>query len=442
MFFITLTRKRIIALILGLLALIVLLGWFFLGIENAEGYKVKIEDAISGVTVTGTVRSDNDISLTAGVTGKISKILFKEGEFVTRGQLLALIDRNEVLGNLETAKGQYDTAFYQLRNLETEPRAQQAAIARAQVNEFQSTVNIQIQELERARVQLSDATSDARRFKVLYQEGAVSLRDYERAENARFSAQRTFSAVENQVIAAKARLNQAQENLSLVLSGAKSEQIRSAQGQVRAARGGIESVQGRLENYSLRAPVAGYITRKILDIGEVTTPSTPVLRLVRPDAIYIEAQVEENELNNVRNGQNVYIVFDAYPSQTYNGRINRIIREVDPITGTFIAKVYIYSTLQKPILVGMTSDLTIVIKKISNALTVPNEFVNTLNKKTFVYKLAGGRAKRQNVDVEIFDNNRSLVIRGLKKDDIILKGTGNRKITDNSRVKIKSYYRV
>ncbi|OGI23091.1 MAG: hypothetical protein A2287_04225 [Candidatus Melainabacteria bacterium RIFOXYA12_FULL_32_12] len=426
------------------LFLIIVLGfiafWFLSRVE-VVAFKVKREDAIKGVTVSGTVESRQDVRLATQVTGTIQELRFREGDFVNQGQILAVLNRNEVVGNLTTAQGQLQTAQAEVQNLVTEPRPQNVAIAQAQVEETQENTDVLQQELQIARVQQQEAISEEQRLQRLYQQGAVSFREFERAGFARVQIEEQIDATQSQIQAARARLTQARENLNLVQAGVKEQQIQAARGQVQAARGGIQSVLGRLEEYIIRAPVTGYIVEKIRDIGEVISPNAPIARLVTPAALYLSTQVEENELESIKVGQSVYVIFDAYPNETFRGNVIEVSKNVDPITGTFEAKVSVPGQKGLPVLVGMTADATIIIQQVNNAIIIPDEFIYTENQKKYVLKKKNGKAVKTYVKGVAFDNNRFRVTKGLTENDVIVKGVEGKKVKPDNRIKIVENYR-
>ena len=435
------SRKRILLLTLFLLIVLGFIAFWFLSRVEVVAYDIKREDAIKGVTVSGTVESRQDVRLATEVTGRIQNLTFEEGDFVSQGQVLATLDRNEVVGNLTTAQGQLQTAQAEVQNLITEPRAQQVAIAEAQVNEVQQNIDVLQQQLQQTRVQLQETISEEQRLGRLYQQGAVSFRDFERAQFARAQLEEQIGAVQSQILAARARLTQARENLDLVQAGVKTQQIQAARGQVQAARGGVQSALGRIEDYIVRAPVTGYIVEKIRDIGEVSSPTNPIARLVTPEALYLSTQVEENELGSIKAGQTVYVIFDAYPNRTFTGKVIQVSKNVDPITGTFEAKVSVPAQKGLPVLVGMTGDATIVIQRVENAIIVPEEFIYTENQKKYVLRKKGNEAIKTYITGVTFDNNRFMVTKGLCKGDVIVTGTEDKKVEPGNRIKVVEDYR-
>lgn len=435
------SKKKTFLFVLFVIIILIIFIWWQLSRIKAVGYEVEKQDAIKGVTVSGTVESRHDVKLTTRITAKIMEIRFQEGDFVKQGQVLAILGKNEILGNLVTSKGQLSTAKAEVRNLQTEPRVQQVAIASAQVNESQKNIDVLQKELQGVKVQLQEALSEEKRLEKLYKQGAVSFRDFERAGFARVQTEEQIGSFENQIQAANSRLVQAKQNLNLIQSGVKIEQIQAAQGQIEAAQGGVQSALGKLEDYTVKAPVTGYIVEKILDKGEVVSSSSPLLRLVTPDALYISTEVEENELQNVKTAQDAYIIFDAYPAETFLGKVTQVSKNVNPITGTFEAKVTVPLKKGMPIIVGMTADVTIIIQQIKDAIIIPNEFVNTINQKKYVLKKSDNKAVKVFVEGMDFDNNRFKVTKGLKKGDIIVKGIESKKVNPDDRIKIVENYR-
>jgi len=415
-----------------------LLAWTF-GKIKVEAFRIKRIDSTKGVTITGTVQSPEDVGIEASFTAKIKKMLVDKGYFVKKGQILSILDKQEVIGNLITSEGQLESSKAQVKNLETEPRIQQANIAKSQLEENQNNINVTQQELIKTKVQLKDALSDETRNLKLYQEGAVSFRDYEKTANLRKELQAGVESINQQIQAAKSRLNQAKQNLSLILAGTKSEQIEAAKAQVKSAVGGIQSTEGRLDNYTIRAPFNGYIAQKIMDVGEVTSTTSPIMRLIKPDNLYINAQVEENQMKDIQLGQNAIIVFDAYPGEMFTGEVFLVSKNVDPITGTFDVRIRLPIIKNRPIVVGMTSDVTVITKKIQKGIIIPAEFVSIQNKKKYVFVKKGNTAVKTYIDCYKFSNDKFIVTKGLKENAIIVKSLDTKKLHPNDRVKIQTY---
>jgi len=367
------SKKKKIFLLAIFLIIVLFLAWYFWGGTNVIALKIEKQNAIKGITVTGNVESTEDTQITASVTARIEKILIKTGDTVKAGQVLAYLDREDLLGEVSAAE--------------------------ARIQALQ-------EQLQRAGVQYQDAVSDERRYAGLYQQGAVSQRDLEERN---------------------LRRQELEESM---------DQIRQ---EIRAARGELKAVRGRLDDYIITAPLSGIITNKFISTGDIVTPQQPLFRLVAPEAIYLEADVEENELEAIRVGQKALVIFDAYPDRVFEEQVYLISSEVNPDTGTFEARITKPSTEEVRIFVGMTLDATIIVEEYRNIMIIPRDFVEVEDSKTFVFKKQGDFADKKPVKTEFFDNNAVQVLEGIEEGEFILKKADEGILQDNEKVKIRKF---
>lgn len=365
--------KKKIFIIIILFILIASLAWYFLGGTRCIALKVSRQNAIKGITVTGNVESAEDVQITSEVTARIEQILIETGNSVETGQILAYLNREDLIGDVIAAE--------------------------AKIQALQ-------EQQQRTRVQYQDALSDEKRYENLYQEGAVSQRDLE---------ERTLRRQELE------------------------ESIDQIQQEIRAARGELKSVKGKLSDYIIKAPISGIITDSYVSTGDIVTPQQPLFRLVAPETIYLEADVEEDELDSVKTGQKALIIFDAYPDEVFEGKVYLISQEVNPVTGTFEARITRPDSPSYNIYVGMTFDATIIVEEYKNILIIPTDFIETENSKAYVFKLKNDFAVKKPVKIEFFSNNAVRILQGVKEGEIVLKKDSTGKLKDKEKVKIIEY---
>jgi len=358
--------------ILVFIILAALLVWFLLGGVETVGFEVRREDAVKGITVTGTVISTEDIDVTTEVTAKIEKLYVGTTQYVEKGQILATLDKDEPMSDVNAAQARLSQAQAQLR---------------------------------RSQVEYEDAVFDEERYEKLFEIGAVSKREVEERQL------RTLTIAQ-----------QVQENR---------RQIEAAQAELAGAR-------ARLDNYVIKAPVSGYITRTYVSTGSVVSPQQPAYRLVAPENIYLSAEVEENEIDLIQPGQTALVIFDAYPDRLFTEKVYLMSRQVNPLTGTFEARVT-KPVEEVQVLVGMTFDATIILAQIDDVVIIPADFVLEENNHTFVFKKQGEFAEKTGVATVNFDNNRVVVQKGLKQGDVILKRTDTGKLKDGIKIRFRGF---
>lgn len=429
-----LSKKTI--LLISIIALFLVLSYAMLAVQKVVSYTVSKKTVVSAVTATGVVNSENDVSINPAVTARIVSINAKVGQSVKKGQILAVLDSGDPAGKLEAARGELYTAQYQLKNLQTQPRQQEAEISRARVEQIRAQMNSLVDDYESAQLDYQNNLSEESRLKTLYLQGAVSYRDYEKSLYARLTTGERVNSLKRRLDANKASLREAQANLSLTESGTKKEQIQSARGQVRTAKGNIESAESDYGDYFVRAPEDAVIVEKFLKQGEVTSPTNPIFRMIKLSSVYLNVEIEESQVGKIHIGQPVDIIFDAYPRQIFKGRLYLIKRKVDNVTGNFEVRVSIYNPQRLPVLVGMTADANIITEKIPSAIVIPLEFVNTSNSKSYVFVKNANTAKKVAIDTVDFDNQKVLVLSGLKSGDVLLKPAGRNTIKPGGPVRI------
>jgi len=430
-----------IKIVLIILAIILILLLLFLSLFTREvkAYKAIKNDAIKGITVTGTVKASDDVEVTTRITARLDKLLVSDGDYVKKGDLIAILKRDENLGDLKSAKGRLYTAQSELNNLLTEPREQNVSIARAREREVIQRLQGLHFRLKRNKVDLKDAQREEKRFKALYEAGAVSEREYLQVKLVRDELIQTIGETEEEIDIQHEQLKIAKQDLSLALNNIKPEQIEAAQGRVVSAKGELDSSLAELNNYLIRAPKDGYIADSFLDPGEIVSPSNPVVRLIVEESIYLGADVEENSINLLKKGQKALVIFDAYPEKVFESNIYFLDKLVNPETGTFEAKIKTPYKFSYKLLTGMTFDATIIINSFKNVIILPSDFVFKEEGNFFVFKKVGFWAKKTIIKAKEFDNGRIRVLSGIEQGDVVLKGLDSQKLKNHQLIKIRKY---
>lgn len=421
--------------------LILFILWFVFDGVPVHGYKVTRQDAVKGVAVTGTVKSIEDVLVTSGIIGVIDKFYIKEGDYVKQNQLIATLVRKEQLGDLESVHGRLETAYWELQDLLTEPRYQEVERQKDVVSAAKDKISGLKYNLKRTEIDLTDARIDEDRYKLLEKSGAVTKREREQKTLRRRELEATIGETKQQINQAGAELSQEMQTLSLTIQKIKEQQINAAKGKLKSAMGDTIATEGVFENYIITAPVSGIITKRLLHTGDTISPTSPIVRIVVPELIYLGMEVEENQLEFIKKGQKALAVFDAYPERVFNCSVRDIVKQVNPATGTFETK------LTKPrsnvkINVGMTVDATIITGKYKNVIVIPTEFIFQKDNKSYVFRKFGFWAVKTSVKTENFDNNRTKIISGIKSGDVILKSIEKNKLKGSEHIKIADYYKL
>lgn len=247
-----------------------------------------------------------EVNLSFMVDGRIDKLLVEEGDKVTGGQLLASLEKGYLKDALAADKARSRAQAAVLAKLEKGNRAQEIAKARA--------------DMEAVKATLVNATRDYERQKELASTNVASKArlDQAKAQMGQLSAQ----------------LAAAEQALSLMEAGSRSEDIQQGRAQLDAAEAQVSVDQRHLKDADIFAPADGIILTRIREPGSITAPGQPIfdMALVRP--VWVRAYVSETKLGQIHPGMKATITADSLPGKTYEGQIGFIspVAEFTPKT--------------------------------------------------------------------------------------------------------------
>ena len=231
------------------------------------------------------------VPVAAEVSGKVLVVHVRNNDDVQRGQPLFDIDPSQYQIALQRSRADYESV-------------------RHSVNASVATVEAARASLQAARANRDKADKDATRQEALYAEdrGAISVRRLEIAQSTRIEAHSMEQAAE-------ADLRKAQEAAGD--GGDDNAQLRSA-------RSAIEKAELDLSRTKVVAPGSGLVTDLRTDVGQFAQAGAPVMTLIAIHDLWINADMTENNLGNIKPGQEVAIVLDVLPGEVLKGRVRSI----------------------------------------------------------------------------------------------------------------------
>lgn len=209
-------------------------------------------------------------------------------------------------------------------------------------------------------------------------------------------------------------------------------EITSGLDQARAER---NIIQKQVRDTQLRAPFAGVIGMKALEIGQMVSPGIPVLTIVKDDKIYACSSIPESEIAQLRIGQNAMVTVPALGDQKFYGQVKHIGAVADPKTRTYTVKIFLDNSDYR-LRSGMISKVSIETDKRIEILTIPGRaIVRDPDNLTYVFLAdpKNGRAFRKRVFTETVHGNEIRIKKGLVPGDILVLA-GQHKLTDGCRI--------
>jgi len=210
--------------------------------------------------------------------------------------LLATLHRERMQAEVTAAEARVAAQKAVLARLETGSRPEEVAQARANV--------------AAARAKLVDAQVTSERTQNLYQEQAASKQALDDAQA--------------KLITARADLKVAEQALALAVEGPRTEDIEEARAKLKADEAQLELAREVLKDTELYAPAEGVIRDRILEVGDMASPQTPVLTLALVNPVWVRTYAPETVLGRLAPGMLAEVATDSYPGKTYPGWIGFI----------------------------------------------------------------------------------------------------------------------
>ncbi len=310
------------------------------------------------IHVSGHIEA-TEVDVGFKIPGRVTKILFDEGDRVKAGDLVAILDARELEEQLNSARATLQEARSRLPQLQTQisqqtasTRAQEeqalAALAAAKAQLLDLLAGARPQELRQAeadveatRAELSKVEEDFRRADALLHREIIARQAWDHAAAAYEVAKERHRAAkerlallkegprQEQVQAAKAQVALAEANLRLASTGwlqveRLDKELATVRAQVERAEAAVRLAETQREETRLHAPISGVVLVKDAEEGEVLPAGTPVLTLGDLENVWLKAYIQEEDLGRVQLGQRVQVKTDTFPGKAYEGVLSFI----------------------------------------------------------------------------------------------------------------------
>ncbi len=213
-------------------------------------------------------------------------------------------------------------------------------------------------------------------------------------------------------------------------SAAATAQLDLARAQFAQAQARLDELRINFDNTSITSPVNGFVGRRNADPGAWASNNTPVLSVVDISSVRLVANVVEKDLRLVSVGDPARVEVDAFPGETFSGRIARVAPVLDPTTRTAEIEIEVPNGdfRLKP---GMYARMGVTIETRKNATLVPKASVVDYDSKRGVFTMtADNKAKFLPIETGLEDAQRVEVRAGLTTADTLVT-SGASSLRDN-----------
>jgi len=300
------------------------------------------------IKLSGRIEGD-DTTVSTKIAGRIREIQVREGDQVKAGQVIALIDDEQVRAreeqersNVSQAEARALAAQQQIAVLnaqleESNIGVDQARLdAQGRVSQAEAQVAHAEAQLAQAEADYSQARYDEQRYTTLAKDGDVPERTGKQAETTAEAKAAAVHAARKQVDVARGALTMAKANLSnaaMRTSQATAvrkqilqtqSEILAAEAQTEHARAKLREVEADRKDLEVVAPIDGTVATRSAEPGEVVAAGTTLVTLVNLNAVYLRGFIPEGEIGRVRTGQTARVYLDSAPDRALEAIVSRI----------------------------------------------------------------------------------------------------------------------
>ncbi len=343
---------------------------------NFKTEKVAKVNILNSITATGTIEPVNEVTVGTQVSGIVSKIYVDYNSVVKKGQVIAELDKSNLLSQLNTAKSQLSQAQASLKSAESDLAYQKA---------------------------------NFNRYKALYQKGLISANDYESARLSYQTSSQTVASRKDQVVAAQEEVSRAQTNLSYAT--------------ITSPIDGIVVSKSVEEGQTVNANM-----------------STPDLFTIAQDLtnMQVVADVDEADIGDVKKGERVTFTVDAYPDDTFEGTVTQVRLEATTTNNVVTYEVVISApNADLKLKPGLTASVVIYTQESNGVLSVPSKALrytptketigarkmkDVSNAKNKVWTLEGNTLVAHKVNIGMSDGTHTQVLNGIKEGQMVITG--------------------
>ena len=209
-------------------------------------------------------------------------------------------------------------------------------------------------------------------------------------------------------------------------------QLDLARAQNNQSKARLDELRINLANTVITSPVNGFVARRSVDPGAFVSQNVPVADVVDISVVRLVANVVEKDLNQLESGNATRVQVDAYPGETFTGRIARVSPVLDPATRTAPIEIEIAnpSFRLKP---GMYARVGITTQTKKDALVLPAVAVADLGGRRGVFQLQNETAIFRTVQVGTEIGDIVEILGGVKEGEEVI-STGAGSLRDGDRV--------
>lgn len=360
-------------------------------ITSVKVRPAKAEPLRGNVEYVGTLCANRKVSVTSEMGGAIEKLFFEKGDRVKKGQILAEIGTSSIRLGVQQAEAALEVVRSRLRKTERGSRPEEIRIARAAV--------------VRAEANLREAKRNFERINDLYEDSAVSNRDYDSAKRA--------------VDTSQASLESAEQQLELAKQGPRIEVREEARAHLKQAEVALAIAKDRLRKSRVKAPSDGIAAFRQVEEGEVVKTETVITQVVDTSKMKIKLSLAERDIHLLQRDKKFPFTVDAIPDEQFSCKLSFLSPIADTATRSFPAELLVDGSDPR-MADGMTVRVEFSLINQKRSIKVPSAWLSEEDGHMGLYVVEDGKASFRRIKLGSYYEQRVEILSGLSDNDLVI----------------------
>jgi membrane fusion protein (multidrug efflux system) len=327
---------------IGIVIILLLIAVF--SIFAFKWVKHRMEYAVTDAVF---VESDSMANLSFyRVKGRIVKLLKKEGDYVKKGEVIAVLDDTDYRTKLEQIKNQIESLRLKKKALQEKLSKIEEAVkiqirtSLLNLQQVKASIEATKHRISQIEKEIRLAKKDEERFRSLLKKELIPERKYDLVKTKLDVLLEKKKYAQKKLEELKIQQKKAEEGITLAENEKKSikelkKEIESLSKKIKSLEKQKEDVENQIRYTKLISPYNGRIAKKFVSEGEVIPSGRPVYSVVPENSLYILVLLEETKLDGIKIGSKANVYIDAYPDKKYRGEVF----EINPATAAKFALV-------------------------------------------------------------------------------------------------------
>ena len=328
-----------------------------------------------GLEVVGSMMADEEVLIGAQAAGELAQLNVDFGSFVTAGQVIAQIDQRDAKLRIEQS--------------EAALRQTMARLGMKDGEKFEARQNAEVRIAQGA---LDLATVELDRAARLIEKGDIARSVYDQARINHSLAQARHQAA----------IDAVNQQLAVV------EQQRAA----------LALARKSLTDTVVRAPITGAVKEKFAARGAYLPMGGRIMSLVKINPLRLRADVPEYAAAAVKVGQSMTLRVEAFPDQTFSGRIVRIGASLSEQTRALTVEAEVANG-RNQLRPGMFAKSNLILSKASPVVMVPQRSIVTSAGLSKIFVIESGKAVERIVQTGVIDGDLIEIRAGIREGEIV-----------------------